>query len=313
MWIPYDIRASLKAESDPASIRMSRADESPRDFLVGFFLRNPVTQAWELDLVANAAGQELAPNAAPGMRISLHGNDAGKLSEVIYRLSATSAQNALYRAHEDFQRRMLRWMTEIGRGMAIAGWRIADTGHSARWRCTPFRPSAMHLDFDQLGTLPADLVPYAELFQRARNAPDAVSRLMAAHAVIHAAGQGATALANARAGDFRISQEMLIHAGAVDFNEALLGQPLATLAETLRAYHQRVTSPEGMLAALSDDLAAQQKLAQIANLADLVSHRLLQAELRARAAGGVADRGAEPLATVAAAGTPAYAAGVQPC
>lgn len=43
MWIPYDIRASLKADSPPEAIRQSLADAEPREFLVGFFLRNPVT------------------------------------------------------------------------------------------------------------------------------------------------------------------------------------------------------------------------------------------------------------------------------
>ncbi|AGT07279.1 methylamine utilization protein MauJ [Paracoccus aminophilus] len=310
MWIPYDIRASLKAESDPASIRMSRADESQRDFLVGFFLRNPVTQAWELDIVASAAGQELATLATPpGMRISFHGNDAGKLSEVIYRLPAISAQDALHRAHDDFQRRVLRYMAEIGRGMAIAGWRIADTGHSARWRCTPFRPSAMNLDFDRLAPIASDLAPYVELFQRARNAPDAASRLLAAYALIHAALGGAPALAGAGQSDFAVTQEMLIHAGAMEFSDRLLGRSLADLAEVLRPEQQRLAAPEGVLAALSDSLAAQQRLAQLANLADLVAHRLIQAELRQRAQ----PTTARPLLAAQADGTPAHASGVQPC
>ena len=79
----------------------------------------------------------------PGARISFHGNDGGKLSEVIYRLDATAHDQALARAHADMQRRMLRWLVQIGRGLALAGWRIADPAHGARWRCTPFRPSAM--------------------------------------------------------------------------------------------------------------------------------------------------------------------------
>ena len=284
MWIPYDIRASLKAESDPATVRISRADDSVRDFLVGFFLRNPVTQAWELDLVASPAGQDLADASAPqGMRISFHGNDAGKLSEVIYRVPATSAQDALHKAYADFQPRMLRWLAEIGRGMAIAGWRIADTAHSARWRCTPFRPSAMHLDFDTLAPIARDLVPFVELFQRARNAPDAASRLLAGFAVLHAAMTGHAALTGSKAADFRVTQEMLVHAGAMDFSARFLGQSLGDLIAALQPYHTRQTTPEGMLAALSDDLSAQQELAQIANLTDLIAHRLILSELRMRA------------------------------
>ncbi|WP_312528010.1 methylamine utilization protein MauJ [Paracoccus sp. (in: a-proteobacteria)] len=309
MWIPYDIRASLKAESDPASVRISRADDSSRDFLVGFFLRNPVTQAWELDLVASAAGQELATASTPaGMRISFHGNDSGKLSEVIYRLPATSAQDALNRAYGDFQPRMLRYLTEIGRGMAIAGWRIADTAHSARWRCTPFRPSAMHLDFDALAPVARDLVPFVELFQRARNAPDAASRLMAAFAVLSAAQNGHPALEGANAGAFRITQEMLVHAGAMEFSDAFLGLALVDFIAAITPEHARLTSAEGLLAAVSDDLRAQQKLAQIANLTDLIAHRLILSEMRMRATALAAD-----LPNVRADGEALYALGEQTC
>ena len=188
MWIPYDIRSSLKADSDAATISMSRADEAERDFLVGFFLRNPVTQAWELDIVASGAGQEISAGPMlPGATVTFHGNEAGKLGEVIYRLAATSAEDALARAHDDFRLRLLGYLASIGRGMAIAGWRIADSRHAARWRCTPFRPSAMLVDFAAVAPVAADLAPFVELFQRARNAPDAASRLMAGFAVIHAA------------------------------------------------------------------------------------------------------------------------------
>ncbi len=309
MWIPYDIRAALKAESDPASVRLSRADASSRDFLVGFFLRNPVTQAWELDLVASSGGQELAPASTPaGMRISFHGNDGGKLSEVIYRLTATSAQEALQRAHADFQPRMLRYLAEIGRGMAIAGWRIADTAHSARWRCTPFRPSAMHLDFDALAPIARDLAPIVELFQRARNAPDAASRLMAGIAVLHAAHSGHPALSGVAAQDFRVTQEMLVHAGAMDAGAGLLGLSLADLIAHIEPEHARLCHPSGMLAALSDDLIAQQRLAQIANLTDLVAHRLILSELRMRATARAAD-----LPNVRADGEALYALGEQSC
>ena len=38
MWIPYDISGSLKAASAPETIRQSRADLTPRAFLLGFLL-----------------------------------------------------------------------------------------------------------------------------------------------------------------------------------------------------------------------------------------------------------------------------------
>lgn len=307
MWIPYDIRASLKAESDAATVRMSRADESERDFLVGFFLRNPVTQVWELDLVASPQGVEIAAGSdLPGATITYHGNDAGKLTEVIYRLGATSANAALALAHDDFQRRLLRYIAAIGRGMAIAGWRIADSKHGARWRCTPFRPSAMQLDFDAIGPIERDLAPIVELLQRARNAPDAASRMMAAFAVLHAAQSGHAALSGAGASDFIVSQEMLVHAMAMDFASQLQGLDLSGLIAALEPEHQRLVAPGGLLATLGDDLPTQQRLSQFANLADHVAHRLIGAEIRSRTV-------AVPMTSHRADGAPTFVEGGRSC
>ena len=288
MWIPYDIRASLKADSPPEAIRQSLADAEPREFLVGFFLRNPVTQAWEADIAVEGAPAEMAAAPdLPGARISFHGNDGGKLSEVIYRLDATAHDQALARAHADMQRRMLRWLVQIGRGLALAGWRIADPAHGARWRCTPFRPSAMRADHIPLDPMPPDLAPLAELFQRARNAPDAASRLLAAFALLHAA-RDHPALARADVPSFRVTQDMLIHSGAIACPEPLEGLDLGQLIAHLRPHHDRLVGPGGILAPVLDDLAGQRRLAQLANLADLAAHRLILAELRARQ-GAAAD------------------------
>lgn len=282
MWIPYDIRASLKAESSPDTVRMSQADGKRRDFLVGFYLRNPVTQVWELDLVADTDPQGMpAGPDLPDVRISHYGNEAGKLGEVIYRIPAISAEDALLRAHQDFQRRLLRYLAAVGRGMAIGGWRVADMTHNARWRCTPFRPSAMRADYAGWGPVDADLAPFVELFQRARNAPDAASRLMAAYAVLKAA-QAHPALAGCGAGDLVVTQEMLIHSGALALPEALLDLSLRQLTDLLRPHHDRLIGPDGVLAPVLDDLPGQRRLALLANLADLVAHRLIAAEIRAR-------------------------------
>lgn len=287
MWIPYDLRGSLKAETDAESLRASRLDETPREFLVGFLVRNPVTQVWELDVVASRAGEAVVSGDADGtIALSFCGNEAGKLAEVVARLTAVSADAALARAHDAVQRRLLRYVIESGRGMAIAGWRIADPGHGARWRCTPFRPSALQLDHGGLADIPADLLPFASLFQRARNASDASDRLLAAYAILAAAGRGHPALARAAIGDFRIGQEMLVHAGALELAPKLEGRSLAVLLAVLQPEHDRLIGPGGLLAAAADGLANQQALARLANLADLAAHRLLARELAGREKAG---------------------------
>ena len=82
MWIPYDISGSLKAATAPETIRQSRADLSLRVFLVGFLLRNPVTQAWELDLVADPA--------LPGVRITATARTTGRTGVEMEALTAAT-------------------------------------------------------------------------------------------------------------------------------------------------------------------------------------------------------------------------------
>lgn len=301
MWIPYDIRAALKAEGDRASIKASRADGTARAFLVGFFLRNPVTQAWELDLVAPPADAEFPLSGAV---VSFGGNEGGKLNEVVYRLVATSHDDALGRAFSDLRLRLLAWGAQAGRGMAIAGWRIADPAHGARWRCTPFRPSALHLDVTAADAIPADLAPVAELAQRARNAPDAAVRLMSAAGVLKVACTGAPPLADSGAATLTITREMLVHAVATDAEPQLIGRSLGEFLAIIRPLCQRLMSPDGMFAPICDDLDDQIGLARHANLADLLAHRLITAELSARRARN---------ATVGSAAPPAARRVVEPC
>ena len=63
--------------------------------------------------------------------------------------------------------------------------------HDARWRCTPFRPSALVLDHAGLAPMPDDLAPLAELFQSARAATEPGARLLSAFALLHAAQERA--------------------------------------------------------------------------------------------------------------------------
>lgn len=277
MWIPYDISGSLKAATAPETIRMSRADTTDRPFLVGFLLRNPVTQTWELDLVVPPQCDEVEQD---GLHMTLCGNEAGKLAEVIVRVTAASAPAALERAHAALTRRLLRYVVETGRGMAIAGWRVADTNHDARWRCTPFRPSALTLDHAGFAALPEDLAPLAELFQSARAATEPGARMLAAFALLHAAAAGHPALARADASGFRVTEAMLVHAGAD--NPSLAGLDLPGLIAALRPWHDRLIGPGGVRLPLFDDLPTRQELGRMANLADLAAHRLLAAEIRGR-------------------------------
>ncbi len=288
MWLPYDTSGSLKAETDAETIRLSRLDSAPRDFLVGFFLRNPVTQAWETDLRAVAEGATLPCElgGAPA-EVGFYGNDAGKLAEVLYQLAAGDPREALRLAHEDLERRLERFVLETGRGMDIIGWRVADMAHGARWRCTPFRPSALAITYDEAEPLPDDLRPLASLYKRTRNAPDANYRLLCAYAILaHGADPSGPVSAEVRDA-FAVTQEMLIHAGAMDFAPTLAGKTLAELVDFLRPEQDALFAGPKLLRAAATDREEAQRRGVVANLADFAAHQLLGAEMRRRAAAGL--------------------------
>jgi len=128
--------------------------------------------------------------------------------------------------------------------------------------------------------MPDDLAPLAELFPSARAATEAGARLLSAFALLHAAHEGHPALARADAPGFRVTTEMLVHAGADD--TTLAGLDLSGLLAALQPWHDRLVGPNGIRRPLCDDLPTRQELSRMANLADLAAHRLLAAEIRAR-------------------------------
>lgn len=294
MWLPYHTSGSLKAETDAETIRLSRLDPAPRTFLVGFFLRNPVTQAWEADLRAEAAGTTLACElgGAPA-EVGFYGNDAGKLGEVLYRLTATDPKEALRLAHEDLERRLAGFVIDTGRGMDIVGWRVADMTHGARWRCTPFRPSALAISFADAATVPDDLRPLAALYKRTRNAPDASYRLLCAYAILAEGANPEGPISAEVRESFTVTQELLIHSGAMEYATLLAGKSLGELVEFLRPEQDALLAGSGRLRALVLDQAAEQRLGLIANLADFAAHKLLGAEMRHREAAGL-ERSLQP-------------------
>lgn len=288
MWIPYDLVGSLKPETSADSVERSKADRSVRSVLVGFFLRNPVTQVWDIDIRTDSVNRALTA-AVDGQRaeIAFYGGESGKLNEVIYRTNAADPFNALDACRSDLDERLARWTLELGRGMAVAGWRLADPANGARWRCTPFRPSALDLDLEAMEFAPDDLKPLARLYQRTRNASDPAWRLLNAYAI----------LKRWRAGDapFRraceppipmVTFEMLAHSGALACALEFKDRPLSVLVDELRNWRDAALDDleapgEG---ADLERAGANSRFARMAGLADLAARETLMLEIARRRA-----------------------------
>lgn len=291
MWISYDLTGSLKPETSHATIQRSQEDRSVRDVLVGFFVRNPTTQAWEIDIRAEAVKDTLKV-VLDGMpaEIACYGDESGKLSEIIYRVKSAEPQAAFDACQRDLEDRLARWSLELGRGMDIAGWRVADPINEARWRCTPLRPSALDLDLDAVDFVPDDLKPLLRLYQRARNASDPAWRLINAYAVLACwrAGKAPFPAASQRSEPV-VTVEMLVHSGTIGSAANFKGQPLSLLVDALEDWRDAVLqdlAEPGRAKGLRGEMRGQ--LGHMANLADLAARETLLQEIARRRSGQLA-------------------------
>jgi hypothetical protein len=289
MWIPYGLLGQLKAETDRDSVQASEQDREEREFLVGFFVRNPVTQAWEADLLVEHDGcqEGIAIGGRPAFVGYLPGK-SGKLEEIIYRVRGAAAQEALAACFAHATDILGLWSVQIGRGIDIAGWRVADVRHRARWRCVPFRPSALEMILpDAAGLTPAHLA-LADLYREARNAASPRWRLLCALAVleawqrrdgIFAATDALLAARGERRQARRVGRDMLLHSGALGTHNQLLDQPLTALVELLRSRRDAVLVRLGGQPVAGDRRYEDEvRLAALANLADLAARQVLAEE-----------------------------------
>lgn len=291
MWIPYDLTGSLKAETSAATIQRSQADHTVRDVLVGFFVRNPVTQTWEIDIRAEAVKDTIKVELS-GMpaEIACYGDDSGKLSEIIYRVKSAEPYAAFDACRRDLEDRLARWALELGRGMDIAGWRVADPINEARWHCTPFRPSAVDLDLNAVDFAPDDLKPLLRLYQRARNASDPAWRLINAHAVLACWRAGKAPFpAQPQLPEPVVTVEMLAHSGTIGSGVNFKGQPLTLLVDALEGWRDAVLKDLAEPGSAKEFLGETRcGLCHMASLADLAARDTLLREIARRRHGELA-------------------------
>ncbi len=291
MWIPYNLLSPLKAESPKATITASEADASERAFVVGFFLRNPATRAWECDILVPAGDEKRKIDIAGRQAaLQLSANSTGKLEQIIYTLPATTAAAALAACYGHVTQQLDGMIVQYGRGIEIAGWQIADVAHDARWRCVPFRPSSL-MPSPGLRDVPHAYHDVLRLYREARCTASARWRLICAGAILDAAVAGrppfeakAGAPVHART---VVTADRLVRSGVLAFCPDLEGA-------TLKAVHDRIEPQrQALLAAMGSPGEAEVRpqpaaavyeseaaLAALANLADLLARDVVVDSLR---------------------------------
>lgn len=293
MWIPYNLLAPLKAETPKATILASEEDTSPRRFVVGFYLRNPVTRNWDCDvMVAGNDGPRTVDIEGCEGTILLTAGSSGKLEQIIYTLPSSGAEAALALCYRHVVKCLDSMILQYGRGIEVAGWQIADVEHEARWRCVPFRPSAL-MPSPDLRDAPPAYGDILRLYRESRCATSSHWRLICAGAIVNAAVKGRApftrkSMSGSHDADAAVvTTDILIRSGAIVSYADLKGASLARVRERIEPHRQAIlkammssASEDEHPLLMSTDYEQEASIAALANLADLLARDLILERLR---------------------------------
>ncbi|HRN87666.1 hypothetical protein [Hyphomicrobium sp.] len=287
MWIPHNSLSPLKAETPKEVIEASEAAKGERTFVVGFMLCNTLTRAWETDLVVSAADSErdIEIDGAPCI-LHASANEAGKLHEIVYAVPSTGAMAALAMAFRHAEAELSRMALQYGRSFEIAGWRVADVEHGARWRFVPFRPSALKTE-PALGALSSEWNGILRLYREARSATSPTWRLIAAGAILDAAVSARAPFdaAGLDAVGHGLTFDMLARSGTLTTHPEFKGATVQALHDVVEPLRTSLLAELAQLGATrsrreTGDYHGTVRLTALANLTDLVARDLVLLSLR---------------------------------
>jgi len=291
MWFPYSLPVRWKAEGDRSRINDSLADETEREFLIGFYLHNRVTREWEVELQLKEPYWAPATEQGSAVSVGYYPNETGQLAEIICRIRDSNSARALKRCHDHVSRVLDCWSVIKGRGFAILGFRVADLSHDARWRVLPHRPSTETFDLPPCEAMPEAYRTLLALYREARNSPSDIYRLLCCYKILRVWVEGAAPfdLLQARTAELgcqtvqeqRVDREMLALSGLASFRPELEGMRFDELLDSIASWREwAVDALSVERPPPAFDYERGLELASVANLIDRAAHRILAAEIR---------------------------------
>lgn len=293
MWFPYSLPVRWRAESELNRIQASQADETRREFLIGFYLHNPITREWQVELQLTEPYWTQVIEPGGGISVGYYPGTSGELAEIICRIEELNCAVAVRRCYACVSRTLSCWSALKGRAFAILGFKVADLRHEAKWRAVPHRPSTLGFDLPPREGLPETYWTITALYREARNSASDIYRLLCCHKILRmwASGVDPFGLSQARVSKlgteladedgFRISRLMLVTSGLIHYSPELEGVKFVDLLEPLTAWHQwalQAISDEDLPDRL-DDYEHGRELSSVVNLVDLTVHHILVGEI----------------------------------
>lgn len=292
MWVPYLIMEPWKAECSRDLVHESFEDKEERDFLVGFYLKNPVTNEWDVDLQLDDSRREeqLVQLDAKQQKIIMgfYCGNAGRLNEVVCKTRDTDPKAALECCYGHTSRLLNLWAVSLGRGLSIAGFRVADSKHGAKWRSVPFRPSALTFTFPDYQGLSEEHYALAWCYRESRNTQSSGYRMLCSYNILEAwskrlgvFGRTDHFIADKKLQMERptrsVTKEMVVFAGTVDRQPEFEGVAFDQLLALLKPWRERaagVLLDPGTMTSL-DDYETYAGMTSVANLADYASRQVI--------------------------------------
>lgn len=280
MWFPYTLPSQWKAECDRERVHDSDADNSTREFLVGFYLRNPVSQEWQVELHLEEPQWHEFEYWGSSISAGFYPHDEERLAEILCRIQATTPAEAVRYCYGFVVRLLNVWSAWYGRGFGIDGYRVADLRHEARWRAVPHRPSSEQLTVPDMQQRRTEMDGLLELYRTVRTSNSPVYRFLCAYKLICLLvnnSQGTPAGANTVAEAEAVTKETLVISGMIKYRPELEGRPVAELPELLRSRQEALLTTITDTEASAEPLEFTQlnELDCISNLLDITSHRVL--------------------------------------
>ncbi len=293
MWVPYLLSEPWKPESPREQINTSLTDDRERDFLIGFYLKNPVTNVWDVDLQLDKAHKEEFTDAKQSVIVmGFYPGDAGKLNEIVCKTRDVAPRAALERCYSQASRLLDLWSVSLGRGLGIAGFRVADLEHEAKWRSVPFRPSALAFSIPDYDVITDEHAAMAWLYREARNTQSPAYRFLCSYKILEAwnkrlgvFGRTDRMIAERKLPMERpvhsVTQEMAVLSGVWDrhpeFKDVTFDQLLPLLATWRNQAASALVDPG--LATSFDQYDSHVEITSLANLVDYAARQVLSDEL----------------------------------
>jgi len=297
VWVPYEALGPLRIEGDRDAVEASQRDDSSRTFLVSFFLESPGSREIATDFaLSGEENADLVDAGGVARTARLAAGPTGRLSELLVSVEARRLEEALARAWQLAATATARWSAASGRAVTIAGWRIADLRHGARWRVAPFRPSTVALPPASHLPLRPEHFTLLRIYQEARRSRSVFSRLVFAQRILSAfdrrtepfattdrlAGNAGLVRAEPtlRRLDLVVADALVLFAEPVP-SELSWKEALAALTPTIRRVRDFVDPdrPPGDGTGWFQ-YRNEREVCAAANLADLLAHRILSEEIR---------------------------------